>query len=174
MVRTIRKSCLILISLLILQAFVSSSTLAAEVELASCDHFLKTKKEVCLFHFKKMHFGLVREKLNFKTKNHEGAFWLGFSISNLLDCPNYMRASGNKNSGSPEDIFRSYFLGNIDISKGVASVGKDLPFALSYFSGESFYYFTIDNFGQEVACKIMIQTAGPGGQFGNWIRIINR
>lgn len=148
----------------------SSSAVAAKnvrAELTGCDKFLNNSSE-CLYSFANPSFANINKQLNFKSANHRGAFWLGFSFSNYLGCPAFVPAF--KGSAAPKDLFNEYFSKNIDIGDGALQRGKDEPYALAYFAGEGLFFELGDTFDQKILCDIIYEAMGPRGKVATLLK----
>ncbi len=160
-----------LCSLLAFTTMNSNKVFAAEefrTEFTGCDKFSKRATE-CSFLLTELNVLSVNKVLNFKTNNHEAAFWLGFSISNYSECPTLWPTF--KGSAAPKDLFHQYFSKEINIGDGALGRVDDAPYALAFFAGEGLFYEVLDNYGRHVACEMIIDAIGPKGKIASLLKV---
>lgn len=144
----------------------------AEIELNACSEFLKDPEKNCLYSFSSPDFDRIETQLDFLSVNHRGAFWLGFTF-NYLDCPAYTRSPDERNKGGYPEVFKSYFLNEIDIGDGSIARENDAPYTWAYLAGRQLYFKLYDTYGDAATCKTIYEAAGPNGKIAYWIRKIN-
>lgn len=139
-----------------------------QIELLGCDKFLKNRID-CLIFLSAPEYSNLDKLLRFKSKEHQAAFWLGFSISNYLECPALSPAF--KGSATPKDLFKAYFSKDIDIGDGALNRKKDEPYALAFFAGEGLFFELSDNYGPELVCNIINEVMGPKGKIAPLLKV---
>ncbi len=147
---------------------VNSKSSMLAYEITGCDKFLKTNQEICSVELGP--FPDINAHLKFKTEAHKGAFWLGFSLYNHLECKKLVMNKNEDRGNSPNSMFHKYFLKDIDIGVGSLNRPKDAPYALAYLAGEGLFYELNDNFDKKQVCAFLLEAVGPSGKIAQWIK----
>lgn len=149
---------------------VNSETSKIQMELTGCGKFLDFPDGgECEATFTRPVFNEINSLLTFKSKYHEAAFWLGFSVPNFLECKN-LAVSGN--TTNPSEIFKRDINPGIDIGRGSINREKDAPYSLAYHAGEALFFEVQDAFGTNAACKMILDAARPDGPIANLVKSV--